>query len=217
MKKILISVLFAVFACFFVACAPKNIESNIISMKQGLDFAIREVCWNVESETQCFDILQSTCDSKNYKNCVILGYAYTHYLIKDLSEKDRNDKAAELFKKACEGKNGSGCFALQTFEANPINVIAGCQYGDFIACKDIVGHKEQYLNEVVEWADERAILLINDECEKAELRLKVDKDRAKIREAEVKEYCDLAKAENEKIVKAKEDAHLENSTEKVVE
>ena len=203
-------------AIFFSACATQDIQSQSISTKLGFEDAMREVCWSVESQEQCFDILTSSCDAGNYRNCTILGNAYMSRL--DLSKSEDfgaiKDKAVEFFKKACEGKNGSGCFALQMFEDNPINIIAACEYGDFVACGDIVAKQNAtdstdkiiYAPDVVRWAQERNVKLLQDECEKAELRLKREetKDKIKFREEEVKTYCDFAKTPQSDDAKALE-------------
>ena len=190
-------------ALFFSACATQDITSNSISSSKGLDAAMREVCWNIESQQQCFEILESGCEVGDYRNCALLGYTYINRLAyPDKNARFSEDKAIELFKKACDGKNGSGCFALQMFDDNPINIIAACEYGDFVACGDIVAKQNAvdsadkiiYAPDVVRWAQERNAKLLQDECEKAELRLKREenKDKIKFREEEVKTYCDFA-------------------------
>ena len=196
-------------AIVFSACATQDITSNSISSSKGLDAAMREVCWNIESQQQCFEILEGGCEALDYRNCALLGYTYINRLtFPDKNARFSEDKAIELFKKACDGKNGSGCFALQMFEDNPINIIAACEYGDFVACSDIVAKQNAvdstdniiYAPDVVRWAQERNAKLLQDECEKAELRLKREenKDKIKFREEEVKTYCNFANnAENE--------------------
>lgn len=192
-------------ALFFCACATQDIQSNSISSAKGLDAAMREVCWNIETQQQCLDILESGCEALDYRKCTLLGYTYINRLaFPDKNARFSEDKAIELFKKACDGKNGSGCFALQTFEDNPTNIVAACEYGDFVACEDIVAKqnvadKPPYAPEIVRWAQERHIQLLQDECEKAELRLKreEDKDRIPMRESALKEcQADLEKAKN---------------------
>ncbi len=187
---------------FFTACATQDIQSQSISTKSGFDDAMREVCWNTESQQQCFEILESSCEALDYRSCTLLGYTYINRLtFPDKNAHFSEDKAIELFKKACDGKNGSGCFALQMFDDNPINIIAACEYGDFVACGDITEKQNAvdstdkiiYAPDVVRWAQERNIELLQDECKKAELRLKreANQDKIKFREEEVKTYCDF--------------------------
>ncbi len=178
-------------ALFFTACATQNIASNSVSSAMWLDAAMREVCWNIESQQQCFEILESSCEALDYRSCTLLGYTYINRLAFPSNNGHfGEDKAIELFKKACDGKNGSGCFALQSFEDNPANIVAACEYGDFIACEDIVVKQNVadaplYAPEVVHWAQERHIKLLQDECEKAELRLKREKDKERVFSREV--------------------------------
>ncbi len=202
----LLSAIIALFATiFFTACATQDLRSNSISSPRWIDEAMREVCWSVESGTQCEEILQSTCEAGDYHNCTLLGYTYTNHLNVPTDDyRAKEDKAIALFKTACEGKNGSGCSALGILQGNDDFAVKGCEYGDSFACSHIVANRASGANievdgetrfaprfdeKVVLWALNREIELLKDECAKAELRLKNenDKDRIATREAFLKE------------------------------
>lgn len=202
-------------ATLFIACATQDVRSISISPTKWLDDAMREVCWNVESSAQCEEILHSTCEAGDYHNCALLGYTYANRLNFPTDDyRTIEDKAVALFKKACDGKYGSGCFALGIIQTNNDFVIKGCEYGDFFACNHIVINRDSrtttgidnelqftpiFKPQIVRWASEREIELLKDECEKAKLRLKneSDKDRIAMREVVLKEcQAELQKAQS---------------------
>lgn len=203
-------------AIVFCACATQNMQSISTSTKLGFEDAMREVCWSVESQEQCFEILATTCEALDYRNCTILGNAYLSELDFSSNLTDdyaTKDKAVELFKKACDGKNGSGCFALGMIQANDDFVIQGCEYGDFVACNHIVINRDSstkdslstrltFEPQIVQWALNREIELLESECDNAKSRLKNEnnKERISSREAVLKECQEqLQKARNTQI------------------
>ena len=103
-------------------------------------------------------------------------------------------------------KNGSGCFMLGIYTANDDFVIKGCEYGDFVACNHIVINRNShppFAKEVVKWALEREISLLESECKNAEWRLKSErnKERIIIRKLVLQDYQkQLQKAQNTELL-----------------
>lgn len=173
----------ALVVLFFSACATRNIQPISISTQLIFDDAMREVCWRVESQEQCFEMLLDTCEAGNYRNCTLLGNSYALSL--DYSNyHEAIDKANDFLQKACDGKNGSGCFMLGLYNANKNYVIRGCEYGDFLACHHIVINRDSFPKSLfasnAKWALEREIELLETECKNAELRLQNEKDTDRI-------------------------------------
>lgn len=208
----LLPAIIALFATLFTACATQDTRSISISPAKWLDDAMREVCWSVESSAQCEEILHSTCEAGDYRNCALLGYTYANRLNFPTDDyRATEDKAVALFKKACDGKYGSGCFALGMLQGSDDLVAKGCEYGDFFACGHIAINRDSgkidnegqfapiFNPQIVRWASERKIELLKDECERAKIRLKneSDKDRIATREALLAEcQAELQKAQN---------------------
>lgn len=195
---------------FFNACATQDTRSISISPAKWLDDAMREVCWSVESSAQCEEILHSTCEAGDYRNCALLGYTYTNRLNFPTDDyRATEEKAVALFKKACDGKYGSGCFALGMLQGSDDLVAKGCEYGDFFACSHIIDLGVNADNaqvaptltpQNISWASNRKIELLKDECDRAKIRLKneSDKDRITTREALLAEcQAELQKAQSE--------------------
>lgn len=203
MKK-LFALLLAIIA-LFSACATQDTRSISISQNKWLDDAMREVCWNVESGAQCEEILNSTCETGDYRNCAILGYIYTNHLNLPTDDyRATKDKAMTLLQKACDGEYGSGCFAIGMIQTNNYFIIKGCEYGDFFACSHIAdfgANSEQdiFAPQNISWALNRKIELLKGECNKAKIRLEneSDNDRIATREALLVEcQAELQKAQN---------------------
>ena len=198
----------AILIIVFSACATQNIQSQSVSTRLVFEDVMREVCQSAENQQQCFEILATSCEVGDYRNCAILGNAYIGRL--DLSKSEDfhtiRDKANALFKKACDGKNGSGCFMLGLYTANDDFVIKGCEYGDFVACNHIVINRNSnppFAKEVVRWALEREISLLESECKNAELRLKNERNKKCIitRKLVLQDYQEqLQKAQRVKIL-----------------
>ena len=188
----------------FTACATQDSRSISISPTKWLDDAMREICWSVESSAQCEEILHSTCEAGDYRNCALLGYTYANRLNFPTDDyRATEDKAVALFKKACDGKYGSGCFALGMLQGNDNLVAKGCEYGDFFACSHIddlgANSDMKTASTPQNWALNRTIELLKDECDRAKIRLKNenDKDRIATREALLAEcQAELQKAQN---------------------
>lgn len=190
----------ALVALLFSACATQNIQSVSISTQLGFDDAMRDVCWRVESQEQCFEMLLDTCEAGDYRNCTLLGNSYALSL--DYSNyREVTDKANGFLQKACDGKNGSGCFMLGLYNANKDYVVRGCEYGDFLACHHIVINRnsiQSLFTSNAKWALEREIELLEGECKNAELRLQHEKDADRIATrklvlSECQEYLHKAK------------------------
>lgn len=205
----LLPAIIALFATLFTACATQDTRSISISPAKWLDDAMREVCWSVESSAQCEEILHSTCEAGDYRNCALLGYTYANRLnFPTYDYRATEDKAVALFKKACDGKYGSGCFALGMLQGSDDLVAKGCEYGDFFACGHIIdsvanGDDVQtaptFSPQNISWALNRKVELLKDECERAKIRLKneSDKDRIATREALLAEcQAELQKAQS---------------------
>lgn len=197
-------------AIFFTACATQDVRSISISPAKWLDDAMREVCWSVESSAQCEEILHSTCEAGDYRNCALLGYTYANRLNFPTDDyRATEEKAVALFKKACDGKYGSGCFALGMLQGSDDLVAKGCEYGDFFACSHIIDlgansddakNAPTFSPQNISWASSRKIELLKDECDRAKIRLKneSDKDRIATREALLAEcQAELQKAQSE--------------------
>lgn len=195
---------------FFTACATQDVRSISISPAKWLDDAMREVCWSVESSAQCEEILHSTCEAGDYRNCALLGYTYANRLNFPTDDyRATEEKAVALFKKACDGKYGSGCFALGMLQGSDDLVAKGCEYGDFFACSHIINSSANsddaqtaptFSPQNISWASNRKIELLKDECDRAKIRLKneSDKDRIATREALLAEcQAELQKAQSE--------------------
>ena len=193
----------------FTACATQDVRSISISPAKWLDDAMREVCWSVESSAQCEEILHSTCEAGDYRNCALLGYTYTNRLNFPTDDyRATEEKAVALFKKACDGKYGSGCFALGMLQGSDDLVAKGCEYGDFFACSHIINSGANsddaqvtptFSPQNISWASNRKIELLKDECDRAKIRLKneSDKDRIATREALLAEcQAELQKAQS---------------------
>ena len=190
----------------FTACATQDSRSISISPTKWLDDAMREICWSVESSAQCEEILHSTCEAGDYRNCALLGYTYANRLNFPTDDyRATEDKAVALFKKSCDGKYGSGCFALGMLQGNDNLVAKGCEYGDFFACShidDLGANSDAKIaptSAPQSWALNRTIELLKDECDRAKIRLKNenDKDRIATREALLAEcQAELQKAQN---------------------
>lgn len=205
-RFVLLPAIIAFFTTLFIACATQDTRSISISPAKWLDDAMREVCWSVESSAQCEEILHSTCEAGDYRNCALLGYTYANRLNFPTDDyRATEDKAVAFFKKACDGKYGSGCFALGTLQGNDDLMAKGCEYGDFFACGHIADFSAN--NEVaptwtpqnISWALNRKIELLKYECERAKIRLKneSDNDRIATREALLAEcQAELQKAQN---------------------
>ena len=121
---------FALMAIFFTACATQSTQnlSNPLNMRDstraiqsnsifglglyGFQNTLGVVCLETDSNEACENLLQSACDEGDFKYCTILGIIYSSGLNESLDDKEREAKASALFKKACDGKNGSGCIAL---------------------------------------------------------------------------------------------------------
>ena len=113
-----------------------------------------------DSNEACENLLQSVCDEGDFKYCTILGIIYSSGLNESLDESEREAKASALFKKACDGKNGSGCFALGAFYENTRTddfesklatatyTRLACEYGDYVGCMDIVRGNEGVFKEL---------------------------------------------------------------------
>lgn len=102
-------------ALLFSACTTRNIQSISISTQLRFDDEMLEVCWCVESQEQCFEILADTCEAGDYRNCTLLGNSYAISLDYSNSRANYHEviyKANDFLQKACDGKNGSGCFML---------------------------------------------------------------------------------------------------------
>lgn len=193
----------ALAALLFSACATQNIQPISISTQLRFDDAMREVCWRVESQEQCFEMLLDTCEAGDYRNCTLLGNSYAlSYSNSRANYHEVIDKANDFLQKACEGKNGSGCFMLGLYNANKNYVIRGCEYGDFLACHHIVINRDSIPKSLfasnAKWALEREIELLRTECKNAELRLQNEKDTDRIAArklvvAECQEYLHKAK------------------------
>ena len=208
MKKFARFALLPAIIALFTACATQDTRSISISPAKWLDDAMREVCWSVESSAQCEEILHSTCEAGDYRNCALLGYTYANRLNFPTDDyRATEDKAVALFKKACDGKYGSGCFALGMLQGNDDLVAKGCEYGDFFACGHIADFSANSDAQVaptwtpqnISWALNRKVELLKDECERAKIRLKneSDKDRIATREALLAEcQAELQKAQN---------------------
>ena len=188
----------------FTACATQDSRSISISPAKWLDDAMREICWSVESSAQCEEILHSTCEAGDYRNCALLGYTYANRLNFPTDDyRATEDKAVALFKKSCDGKYGSGCFALGMLQGNDDLVAKGCEYGDFFACShidDLGANSDMKTTATPQsWALNRTIELLKDECDRAKIRLKNenDKDRIATREALLAEcQAELQKAQS---------------------
>lgn len=166
---------FALVAIFFTACATQNmqnplnprdstrgIESNSVFGLglYGFQNTLGVACLETDSNEACENLLQSACDEGDFKYCTILGIIYSSGLNESLDESEREAKASALFKKACDGKNGSGCFALGAFYENVrINDFESklatatytrlaCEYGDYAGCMNIALGNERAFKEL---------------------------------------------------------------------
>lgn len=172
------TLLVAFMAIFLTACATQNtqstqnplntrdstrgIESNsILGLGlYGFQNTLGVACLETDSNEACENLLQSECDEGDFKYCTILGFIYSSGLNKSLDESEREAKASALFKKACDGKNGSGCFALGAFYENTRTddfesklatatyTRLACEYGDYVGCMDIVRGNERAFKEL---------------------------------------------------------------------
>lgn len=213
------------FTIFFSACATQNNQATLSSM--WLNDAMSDVCWSVESSAQCEEILQTACESGDYRKCALLGYTYTKHLNVPTSDyRAKEDKAVALFKKACDGGDGSGCFALGMLQANDALKVKGCEYGDSSACSHIVANRDsetriemgdgvqfvpKFEPKIVRWALEREIELLKDECKKADLRLQNERDKDRI----ISRQLVLVECENE--LQKAQGLNLDADSEKGVE
>lgn len=162
-------VMFVLIAIFFSACTTQNtlnstrgIESNSIFGLglYGFQNTLKMACLEADSDEACENLLQSACDEGDFKYCTILGAVYSSGLNKSLDEIEREAKATALFKKACDGKNGSGCFALGRFDedrhtndfesklATPTYTYLACEYGDYVGCMNIALGNERIFKEL---------------------------------------------------------------------
>lgn len=165
---------FALVAIFFTACATQStqnplntrdstrgIESNSIFGLglYGFQNTLGVACLETDSNEACENLLQSACDEGDFKYCTILGIIYSSGLNESLDDKEREAKARALFKKACDGKNGSGCFALgyygdgrtDDFEsklATATYTRLACEYGDYAGCMTIALENERVFKEL---------------------------------------------------------------------
>ena len=172
---------FALIAIFFTACATQNMQStqntqNPLNSRDstrgiesnsvfglglyGFQNTLGVACLETDSNEACENLLQSECDEGDFKYCTILGIIYSSGLNESLDDKEREAKASALFKKACDGKNGSGCFALGAFYENTRTddfesklatatyTRLACEYGDYVGCMDIVRGNEEIFKEL---------------------------------------------------------------------
>ena len=126
-------IIFTLIAIFFTACATQNTQnlsnpSNPLNTRDstrniqsnsifglglyGFQNTLGVACLETDSNEACENLLQSACDEGDFKYCTILGIIYSSGLNESLDDKEREARARALFKKACDGKNGSGCLAL---------------------------------------------------------------------------------------------------------
>lgn len=163
---------------FLTACATQNTQnlSNTLNIRDstrgiesnsifglglyGFQNTLGVACLETDSNEACENLLQSACDEGDFKYCTILGIVYSSGLNESLDEPAREAKASALFKKACDGKNGSGCFALGAFYENTRTddfesklatatyTRLACEYGDYVGCMDIVRGSERVFKEL---------------------------------------------------------------------
>lgn len=69
-------------------------------------YTLQNVCGDKDYEA-CENLLQSACDDGDLKYCTILGMMCSSGLSKVLDDEVLKVKVTALFKKACDGKNGS--------------------------------------------------------------------------------------------------------------
>lgn len=165
---------FVLVAIFLTACAtqnmqstpnplnPRGIESNSIFGLglYGFQNTLGVACLETDSNEACENLLQSACDEGDFKYCTILGIIYSSGLNESLDDKEREAKASALFKKACDGKNGSGCIALGAFYedvhtddfesklATATYTRLACEYGDYAGCMNIALGNESIFKEL---------------------------------------------------------------------
>lgn len=170
--------IFALMAIFFYACATQSTQniSNPLNSRNstrdirsnsvfglglyGFQNTLGVVCLETDSNEACENLLQSACDEGDFKDCTILGIIYSSGLNKSLDDKEREAKATALFKKACDGKNGSGCIALGAFYENvqtddfesklatATYTRLACEYGDYAGCMNIALGNESIFKEL---------------------------------------------------------------------
>lgn len=171
-------VVFAFIAIFFTACATQSTQnlSNPLNMRDstrgiesnsifglglyGFQNTLGVACLETDSNEACENLLQSACDEGDFKYCTILGIIYSSGLNKSLDDKEREARASALFKKACDGKNGSGCIALGAFYENvrtddfesklatATYTRLACEYGDYAGCMTIALENESLFKEL---------------------------------------------------------------------
>ena len=174
-------VLATLMAIFFTACATQNTQNlsntpNLLNTRDstrgiesnsilglglyGFQNTLGVACLETDSNEACENLLQSACDEGDFKYCTILGIIYSSGLNESLDDKEREAKASALFKKACDGKNGSGCIALGAFYedvhtddfesklATATYTRLACEYGDYAGCMDIVRGNEEIFKEL---------------------------------------------------------------------
>lgn len=166
---------FVLVAIFLTACATQNMQNplNIRDSTRGIESnsifglglygfqnTLGVACLETDSNEACENLLQSACDEGDFKYCTILGIIYSSGLNESLDDKEREAKASALFKKACDGKNGSGCIALGAFYedvrtddfesklATATYMRLACEYGDYVGCMDIVRGNESIFKEL---------------------------------------------------------------------
>lgn len=172
---------FTLIAIFFTACATQNTQStqnmqnplNIRDSTRGIESnsvfglglygfqnTLGVACLETDSNEACENLLQGACDEGDFKYCTILGIIYSSGLNESLDGSEREAKASALFKKACDGKNGSGCIALGAFYedvhtddfesklATATYMRLACEYGDYAGCMNIALGNESIFKEL---------------------------------------------------------------------
>lgn len=199
------------FCCIvgLVACSDSHKEQELQSksIAAGIGVAMLEIC--TESNTQCYERLTATCESGNLRSCTLLGLAYIEQIFnqedlgENISEEESIKRANMLFKKACDGKNGTGCLMLGVgygeYNRDKEFLHLACEYGEFVGCVELVVDNEKMLKDIhtavelgessaklqskeakdmkngAKWGYERSITLLQEECKNATVRLEIAK------------------------------------------
>lgn len=137
------ALLLALKVVFVGACDiqnAKNFEPSLLGLDtEGFAYQLEGVC--VEDDEECKKYLQNACDLGNFRYCAMLGAIYVIDRYDSIDKEAQSAKARALFQKACDGKNGSGCFMLNVNsdkDKNSQYIRLACEYGEFVGCYKIV-------------------------------------------------------------------------------